>query len=121
MAIIVDVDDTLLRYGNRPIKRTIDYVNSLDEQIIIITARPVSRRAETVAALRSAGVRFSRIYFKTPRDKDKTTDNYKRDTAQSLKSQMTISMAIDNDASTRRAYASLGIPTKNPASLPQII
>ena len=61
MATIVDIDDTLLRYGTRPIRRVIDYVNALPGSIIIVTGRPNSQRAETVRALRAAGVKYSRL------------------------------------------------------------
>jgi len=119
--IIVDVDDTVLRYGNRPISRTIEYINSLDEEVVIITGRYSSRRKETADALRRAGLRFSRIFLRPSGDGEASSVPYKKKTAQSLKTQGKITLAIDNDQAARAAYASLGIPTKNPASLPKIV
>ena len=40
-----------------------------------------------------------------------------KEKAAELKGSMEITMAVDNDAAARRAYASLGIPTKSKVSL----
>ena len=121
MAIIVDIDGTLLS-GNNPIKNTIAYVKSLDEQVIIVTGRHQRDAASTRAALKAAGVSFSSIYFRPDSDTTGNSSKYKTGVAQKLLTGGTsITLAIDNDASARSAYGSVGIKTKNPSSLPKII
>lgn len=116
MATIVDIDDTLLRNGTQPIRRTIEYVNSLPGAIYIVTGRPVSTRAKTVEALRAAGVKYSRLIMNPYGTKD--SNKHKAEVARRLRG--SVDLAIDNDAGARAAYAKEGIKTKNPASLPDM-
>jgi len=116
MATICDIDDTLLRNGTQPIRRTIDYINSLSGTIIIVTGRPASTRKRTVEALRSAGVKYSRLIMNP--GSTRSSNEFKAEVAQRLKG--SVSLAIDNDAGARAAYSKAGIPTKDPASLPDI-
>jgi hydroxymethylpyrimidine pyrophosphatase-like HAD family hydrolase len=116
MATIVDIDDTLLRNGTQPIKRVIEYVNSLPGAIYIVTGRPASTRRQTVSALRAAGVRYSRLIMNPYGTKD--SNKHKSEVAQKLKGQ--VSLAIDNDSGARAAYSRAGIKTKDPATLPDM-
>jgi len=116
MATIVDIDDTLLRNGDQPIQRVIDYVNSLPGKIIIVTGRNVSQRRETVAALRRAGVKYSRLIMNPGSSAD--TAKYKYEVGMRLRNQ--VDLAIDNNATMRDAYRRAGIKTKDPASLPDM-
>ena len=116
MSTIVDIDGTLLRNGNQPIQRVIEYVNSLPGSIIIVTGRPQSARKETVAALRKAGVKYSRLIMNPGSSAE--TANYKYEVGKKLRSQ--VSLAIDNNPTMRAAYAKAGIPTKDPAHLPDM-
>ena len=113
MATIVDIDDTLLRNGTQPIKHVIDYVNSLNGEIYIVTGRPTSQRDRTVEALHAAGVKYSRLIMNPYGTKD--SNKHKAEVASRLNAK--VSLAIDNDAGARRAYAKYGIPTKDPASI----
>jgi hydroxymethylpyrimidine pyrophosphatase-like HAD family hydrolase len=116
MATIVDIDDTLLRNGTQPIRRVIDYVNALPGSLIIVTGRNVSQRKETVAALRAAGVKYSRLIMNPGSSAD--TAKYKYEVGMKLRSQ--VNLAIDNNATMRAAYSKAGIPTKDPATLPDM-
>lgn len=116
MATIVDIDDTLLRNGVYPIQRTIDYINSLPGKIIIVTGRNVSQRKETVAALRRAGVKYSRLIMNPGSSAD--TVKFKYEVAMRLRG--SVDLAIDNNATMRAAYAKAGLKTKNPADLPDM-
>lgn len=114
MAIIVDIDDTLLRYGTQPIQRVIDYVNSLPGAKYIVTGRPESTRAETVRALKNAGVKYNRLYMNPY-----STSNslkHKEEIAQKLKG--SVSLAIENNPEQRAMYARYGIKTLDPADIP---
>ena len=113
MPVIVDIDGTLLAYGNKPIKRVIDYVNSL-ESVYIVTARPESRRADTVKALRDAGVKYNRLLMNSVGPTHKDGVESKRRHARSLSG---VTQAIDNDADVRRMYEQEGIKAVNPSSI----
>lgn len=113
MSIIVDIDDTLLRNGTYPIQRTIDYLKTLSGPKIIVTGRPESQRRETVRALSNAGIKYSRLIMNPYGTKD--SNKHKAEVAARLKG---VTLAIDNDAGARRAYAKEGIKTLNPASIP---
>ena len=116
MATIVDIDDTLLRNGSQPIKRVIEYINSLPGAIYIVTGRPESTRKDTIKALKNAGVRYSRLIMNPGSTKD--TAKYKYEVGMKLKSK--VDLAIDNDSTMRAAYRRAGIPTKDPATLPDM-
>jgi len=116
MSTIVDIDGTLLRNGNQPIQRVIDYVNSLPGSLIIVTGRNKSQRKETVSALHKAGVKYSRLIINPGSSAD--TANYKYEVGKKLRTQ--VNLAIDNNATMRAAYTKAGIPTKDPASLPDM-
>lgn len=116
-AIIVDIDDTLLRNGTQPMRSTIDWVNrqSLKYDIYLVTGRNNSMRDDTVRALSRAGVKYNRLIMNTGSSAD--SDQFKRQTAGRLKTKTRIALAVDNSDSARAAYSSIGIPTKNPSAL----
>jgi hypothetical protein len=116
MATIVDIDDTLLRNGTQPIQRVIDYVNALPGSIIIVTGRNESQRKKTTAALRRAGVKYSRLIM-NPGSSAETAD-YKYKVGMRLRG--SVDLAIDNNATMRAAYAKAGIKTMDPAKIPSM-
>jgi hydroxymethylpyrimidine pyrophosphatase-like HAD family hydrolase len=61
MATICDIDDTLLKNGNKPMQNVIDYVNALPGAVILVTGRNNTDRAKTIKALKSAGVKYSKL------------------------------------------------------------
>jgi len=116
-AIIVDIDDTLLRNGVQPIRSTIDWVNerAKNYKIIIVTGRPESQRARTIAALRRAGVRYNRLIMNP--GSTSNSSRYKGETGRKLKGPERVVLAIDNDEGARNAYRNAGIRTANPSAL----
>ena len=116
MSTICDIDGTLLRNGTQPIQKVIDYVNSLPGSLIIVTGRNSSQRKETAAALHKAGVKYSRLIMNPGSSAE--TANYKYEVGKKLRTQ--VNLAIDNNATMRAAYAKAGIPTKDPADLPDM-
>jgi HK97 family phage prohead protease len=114
--IIVDIDGTLIA-GGSGIQKNVDYVNSLypDYYIYIVTGRPESDQEKTMQQLADAGVQFNDIQFNE--DMSITTAEYKKQTAADILEQNPVKLAIDNDAAARRAYASLGIATKDPKTI----
>ena len=116
MATICDIDGTLLRNGTQPIQKVIDYVNSLSGSLIIVTGRNVSQRKETAAALHKAGVKYSRLIMNPGSSAE--TAKFKYEVGMRLKG--SVNLAIDNNVTMRAAYAKAGIPTKDPAKLPDM-
>lgn len=116
-AIICDIDDTLLRNGVQPIKKTIDWLNERAKNyiIIIVTGRPASQRQRTVAALRRAGVRYNRLIMNP--GSTSSSPKYKGETAKRIKSQTRVVLAVDNDASARAAYQKAGVKAVHPSAL----
>ena len=115
--IIVDIDGTLLS-GDRGIQHTIDYINSQASRydIFIITGRPESERAKTVAALKENGVHYNRL-FMNPSSSSVTLD-HKKETAQRLLSKQRIVLAIDNNSKMLAMYRNLGIKSVMPSRIP---
>ena len=116
MSTICDIDGTLLRNGTHPIQKVIDYVNALPGSLIIVTGRNSSQRKETTAALRKAGVKYSRLIM-NPGSSAETAD-FKYKVGMRLKG--SVNLAIDNNTTMRAAYAKAGIATKDPAKLPDM-
>ena len=114
--IIVDIDGTLIA-GGSGIQKNVDYVNSLypDYYIYIVTGRPESDQEKTMQELADAGVQFNDIQFNEDMSID--TAEYKKQTAADILEENPVKLAIDNDAAARRAYSSLGIPTKDPKTI----
>lgn len=121
--IIVDIDGTLLRNGTQPMRGTIEYINeqSKSNRIVIVTGRPSSDRARTVAALRAAGVKYNALRM-APESANthELRVEYKKKVGAELQGSGNVILAIDNDADARRAYASSNIPTKSPGALPSV-
>lgn len=113
--IICDIDNTLLRNGTQPIQRTIDYINSLNTRVIVVTGRERSQRAETVRALREAGVKYSSLLMNPYSYKE--SNRWKAETAEKLKE---ATLAIDDNAGARAAYSKAGIKAIHPSDVPDM-
>ena len=116
VVIIVDIDGTLIA-GGRGIQKNVDYVNELYKEfyIYIVTGRSEDEEDMTISELADAGVQYDDIQFNE--DMSMSTPEYKKMTAQDILEENPVKLAIDNDASARRAYASLGIATKDPKTI----
>ena len=113
-AVICDIDGTLL-VGSDPIKKNIAYLNSLSGEIIIVTGRPENQRDETVADLKAAGIKYSRLIMK-PIGAG-STPIYKGETAKELLKTKNVTVAIDNDPSARKEYEDAGVKVLDPATI----
>ena len=118
MAVIVDIDGTILRAGTTPIKSMVDWVNQ-QGTVYIVTARPESARAVTERALRRAGVQYNRLLMNNVGRSHADGLESKRKHGQSLKG--SVSFAVDNDADARQAYESVGIKTKSPRDVTKFV
>lgn len=114
--VIVDIDNTLLKYGNVPIQKTVDKVNELAKKnkIVIVSGRLESDRKDTVGALKNAGVKYSRIILNKIGSSTPDQLESKRQAAESLKKDDNVILAIDDDPRARKIYKELGIKSVGP-------
>ena len=121
-AIIVDVDDTLVR-GNNPIQKTIDYVNRKWDgyRIVIVSGRNVGQTESTKRELDRLGVKWDEVHLSDFPQGPNSSRAFKEYKAKKLQEQgIRIVEAIENDSETRRLYSKLGIKAISPTSLKAI-
>lgn len=116
-AVIVDIDDTLIRAGRR-IDKTYSYVESLDVAVLLVTGRPESTREETTKQLNDLDISYNRLYMNT--GSTANSNAFKKAKAEEILKTYDVVMAIENNPDARRGYSDLGIPTKDPANLPDV-
>jgi HK97 family phage prohead protease len=112
-AIIVDIDGTLITAG-RPNLELIDYLDSQDAEIFIVTARPESERSETLDQLESFDIDFDFLFMK---DSDEETPAWKKSVAETILETYNVLLAIDNDPDNMEVFQELGIPTLDPEEI----
>jgi predicted HAD superfamily phosphohydrolase YqeG len=113
--IICDIDDTILRAGQYPIQKTIDYVNSLKTRVIIVTGRERSQRAETETILKKIGINYSSLLMNPY--SYKLSNKWKREAANKLHD---ATLAIDDNSGARKAYEAEGIKAIHPDDIPDM-
>jgi HK97 family phage prohead protease len=115
-AIILDVDNTIIR-GGQINQQLVDYLDTFDDtEIIIITARLESERAQTEADLE--GFDYDQLLMKPSADLNST--EFKRATASELLNTYNLMIAIDDNNDILRAYRSLGITAIHPNEIPSV-
>lgn len=112
-ALIVDIDDTLLRAGDEPMQDVIDAVNNSGYAVYVVTGRDESRRDETEQALAAAGVMYVDLIMQ-PADSTDTAEFKKQAATELVNSGVLIGAAVDNDQANLDAYASINIETYTP-------
>jgi HK97 family phage prohead protease len=118
-AVIADIDGTLITFEGNRNDKVQDYLDSFeDTEIIIVTARLVANRSETVAELEALGVDFDQLIMKPDADTDST--EYKKATAERLLETYNVMVAVDDNEDIRAAYADLGITAISPDSVPSV-
>ena len=113
--IICDIDDTILRAGQYPIQKTIDYVNSLKTRVVIVTGREKKDRAETAAILNKIGIKYNSLLMNPYTYKE--SNKWKREAANKLHD---ATLAIDDNADARKAYEAEGIKAIHPDDVPDM-
>jgi uncharacterized protein len=114
--LICDIDDTLIHNG-RIIPDVADFMSSQDLGIILVTGRLAADRPATEQELAKLGIDYDQLKMNDLGSTAKSIE-FKKLTAEKLLKNYEVTMAIDNDGGARKAYASLGIPTIDPAHLP---
>ena len=113
VAVITDIDDTIIRNGTRPIRDVIDHINSLPGDLFVITGREERQRGTTVTTLNNAGLRAFQLFMRPDANVD--TISFKIGEAERIAKTYRITHVFENDADTRDAYAELGLTVLNPA------
>jgi len=115
--VIADIDGTLVTFQGQRIDRTYDYLDSFDDtEIIIVTARLASDRAETEAELDSLDIDYDLLFMKPTEETDST--DWKKSVAENLLETYNVMVAVDDNADIRRAYSDLGITAIAPSQVP---
>jgi len=118
LAVIVDIDDTLIRDGQL-IQKTYNYLDDMeDTEIFIVTGRNDSTRDETVAQLDSLGVDYDRLFMNPGSTAD--TPAFKKATAERLLQEYNVIIAIDNNPANRAVYRELGITALDVSDVPDV-
>jgi HK97 family phage prohead protease len=113
--VISDLDDTLIR-GNSLIRKTYNYLQSLDAALFIVTGRSVDDEADTKQTLDELGVSYTRLIMNPGSSDDQT--EYKRATAEKLLETYNIIEVVENNYDALAAYRSLGLKATDPVALP---
>ena len=113
-AVIVDIDGTLIYDGER-VDTVYDYVDELDAEIFIVTGRPESQRAETIAELNALDIDYDDLFMNAGSSAD--SNEHKAAVAVELLKVWNVVAAIENNPDAREAYAKLGIPVIDPAKI----
>lgn len=115
MAIIVDYTGTLINKDGSAVDKTISYINSVPDEVYIVTGRHISNKFDVIRELQSAGVHFERLYMNP---KEYGDEEFKYSVGKDLRNVVTL--AIDNSGKARDKYMDLGIPTVSPEDLPDV-
>lgn len=114
--VICDIDDTIIHNGNL-IKDVVDFVESQEVGIVLVTGRLDSTRQATEEELNRLGMDYDQLLMNDTGTSAQSVE-FKKKTAEQLLKNYEVVFAIDNDGAARAAYGSLGIKTVNPHDLP---
>lgn len=114
--VISDIDDTLITDGAR-VDRVYKFLEEQEGELYLVTGRPVSTQAETVAELEALGIDFDRLIMNTGSSAD--SNAFKKATAEELLKTYNVTLAVENNPDARAGYAELGIEVIDPADIPE--
>lgn len=112
VAVITDIDDTIIRNGTRPVRDVIEHINSLPGDLFVITGREERQRETTVTTLSNAGLRAFQLLMRP--DASVNQISFKIGEAERIAETYRITHVFENDADTRDAYSALGLTVLNP-------
>lgn len=118
-AVLADIDGTLVTFDGDKNEKVYAYLESFDDtEVIIVTARLESDRANTVAELDSLDIDYDQLIMKPDADTDSTM--FKKQTAEMLLETYNVMVAVDDNDDIRAAYSDLGITAIAPADVPDV-
>ena len=119
LAVIVDIDGTLISNDGQLIEKTYNYLDDMDDtEIFIVTARVVADRDSTIAELDSLGIDYDRLIMKDNSSVDSV--EFKKATAEMLLKEYNVILAIDNNPDNRAAFRDLGITALDVSDVPEV-
>lgn len=119
LAVIVDIDGTLITNDGMLIEKTYNYLDDMsDTEIFIVTARVQSDRDATIAELDSLSIDYDRLFMKE--NSAVNSIEFKKATAEMLLKEYNVILAIDNNADNREAFRELGITALDVSDIPDI-
>ena len=112
--IVTDIDGTIID-GGKPVQRVLDYIKAEAEEVVVLTNRPESDRAKTVADLKATGLEYAQLIM----NKDGTpAPEFKAATVKAmLDAGVEVDEFIDNDQANRDAVEALGVDVLDPADI----
>jgi hypothetical protein len=124
MAVICDIDNTLIRNGIYPIQSAIDFINK-QSNVYLITGRPEVERVKTIATLKKYGVRFLKLLMNRLGNTPELMYQSKHNNAVQVMGVTTVTAAYDDNPRAQLIYRKLGIPvtqdikeSSNPMAVP---
>ena len=108
MSILVDLNGTIASEG-KPIQKTIDYLQTVTEDIYVISGSTEEKRQQYERLLKKFNINYVSLIL-NPIDQDKDIE-FKIHNAQQVPN---ITLAIDNNPKIIQAYIDLGINTIHP-------
>ena len=119
LAVIVDIDGTLITNDGKLIEKTYNYLDDMsDTEIFIVTARVMSERDSTIAELDSLSIDYDQLFMKE--NSSVNSVEFKKATAAKLLEEYNIIIAIDNNADNRKAFRQLGITALDVSDIPDV-
>lgn len=114
-ALIIDIDDTIISNG-KPLRKRINYINSLENYKIVVTGRFAADKTQTVADLADAGLEYDELIMNPGGD----PVEHKRETAKKILERMPVAGAFENYDDAQQAYIALGIDAIDPTTLDEL-
>jgi CO dehydrogenase nickel-insertion accessory protein CooC1 len=103
MSILVDINGTIANEG-RPIKKTVQFLSTVTEDIYIISGSHISKKPEYEALLSRFGIQYVDIIL-NPVDQD-TDKTFKIEMSKTIPN---LTLAIDNNPKIINAYRAIGV------------
>jgi hypothetical protein len=110
-AIVTDIDGTLL-IGNGVNTDLVETLNDSDATILVVSAREPGQRSQTESRLAEIGLNYDEVFLVG--GSNATTAKVNK--VNELLQRFNILAAYENNETTRRAYADIGIDARNPVS-----
>lgn len=112
--VTCDIDGTLIVGGDLN-QHVYDFVKATGA-LYILTGRPESQHADTVAQLKSLGVSYRRLIMNDGSTADSPT--YKKAAMETLLETFNVVAAVENDEGTLRRFRDLGVTAYAPGDVP---
>jgi len=114
MIVVSDIDETLIVDGQRD-ERVWSFVDEVEGELYLVTGRPESQRADTVAQLEALDIDYDALVMNDGSPAGST--EFKKGAVEKLLETFNVVLAIDNNADARQAYADLGVKVLDPADI----